>query len=174
MDSLSADKGYRHWHADLSNAETPFEAGIGFTVARRLKSDGDFLGRPALEAARRRGAFARKRIVCLSVDADDAAPPYDAAPPADAPLHGSETIWRGDECVGLVRSVAYSHALRRTLAYGYVHAAASRELGGGAVSLDFLKAGAWSVGDRGRRRPATFHAKAPYDPTNAAIKTAAY
>ena len=174
MDSLSADKGYRHWHADLSNAETPFEAGIGFTVARRLKSDGDFLGRSALEAAKRRGAFARKRIVCLSVDADDAAPPYDAAPPADAPLHGSETIWRGDECVGLVRSVAYSHALRRTLAYGYVHAAASRELGGGAVSLDFLKAGAWSVGDRGRRRPATFHAKAPYDPTNAAIKTAAY
>ncbi|KAH8055385.1 oxidoreductase [Aureococcus anophagefferens] len=40
--TLSADKGYRHWHADLSNAETPFEAGIGFTVARRLKSDGDF------------------------------------------------------------------------------------------------------------------------------------
>ena len=80
-----------------------------------------------------------------------------------------ETIWRGDDCLGFVRSSAYSHTLRRTVAYGYVHAADE-----GPVSLDFLKAGTWAVGDRASKRPATFHAKAPHDPANAAIKTAAY
>jgi len=29
IDSLSAEKGYRHWHADLTNKDTPLEAGIG-------------------------------------------------------------------------------------------------------------------------------------------------
>ena len=37
IDSLSAEKGYRHWHADLSNRDTPQEAGIGFTVLPKLK-----------------------------------------------------------------------------------------------------------------------------------------
>ena len=30
IDSLSAEKSYRHWHADLGVADTPMEAGIGF------------------------------------------------------------------------------------------------------------------------------------------------
>ena len=37
IDSLSAEKNYRHWHADLSNSDTPLEAGIGFTVLPKLK-----------------------------------------------------------------------------------------------------------------------------------------
>ncbi|CAK0845408.1 unnamed protein product, partial [Prorocentrum cordatum] len=31
IDSLSAEKNFRHWHADLCNVDTPMEAGIGFT-----------------------------------------------------------------------------------------------------------------------------------------------
>ena len=37
MDSLSGEKSMRHWHADLSNRDTPMEAGIGFTVLPKLK-----------------------------------------------------------------------------------------------------------------------------------------
>jgi len=55
IDSLSAEKNFRHWHADLCNRDTPMEAGIGFTVLSKLKRTGqdapDFLGREALEAA---------------------------------------------------------------------------------------------------------------------------
>merc|ERR1712232_542920 len=59
IDSLSAEKNFRHWHADLCNRDTPLEAGIGFTVLSKLKRTGadapDFLGREALEAQRAAG-----------------------------------------------------------------------------------------------------------------------
>jgi sarcosine dehydrogenase len=49
IDSLSAEKGFRHWHADLTGRDTPLEAGIGFTVLKKLKRTGpdapDFIGR---------------------------------------------------------------------------------------------------------------------------------
>ena len=37
LDSLSAEKGYKHWHQDLRHDDTPLEAGLGFTC--KLKSD---------------------------------------------------------------------------------------------------------------------------------------
>lgn len=172
MDSLSAEKGYRHWHADLSNAETPFEAGIGFTVSPRLKGgDTDFLGGAALAKAQKQGIFSRKRLVCLVLDDEDDGvdTPKAFSPqlPSSAPLNGAETIWRDEVCVGLVRSTAFSHTLRKTIAYGYAHA---DTLGGLKLTPDNLKAGTWSIGDRFERRPATLHMKSPYDPTNAKIK----
>ena len=47
IDSLSAEKNYRHWHADLANSDTPLEAGIGFTVLPKLKrlDTPQFIGR---------------------------------------------------------------------------------------------------------------------------------
>merc|ERR1712232_169420 len=39
IDSMSAEKGFRHWHADLSNKDTPMEAGIGFVALAKLKTD---------------------------------------------------------------------------------------------------------------------------------------
>merc|ERR1719361_3068077 len=68
MDSLSAEKGYRHWHADLSNRDTPFEAGIGFTALAKLNTDAPFLGREALEKQQARGL--QRRLVCLTLDED--------------------------------------------------------------------------------------------------------
>jgi glycine cleavage system aminomethyltransferase T len=54
IDSLSAEKGYRHWHQDLTPADTPLEAGLAFTVLAKLKrlaageASCDFLGGAAL------------------------------------------------------------------------------------------------------------------------------
>ena len=33
LDGLRAEKGFRHWGADMGPADTPYEAGLGFTVA---------------------------------------------------------------------------------------------------------------------------------------------
>merc|ERR1719236_458642 len=70
IDGLSAEKNFRHWHADLCNRDTPMEAGIGFTVLSKLKRTGqdapDFLGRAALEAQRAAGL--RRKLICLTVD----------------------------------------------------------------------------------------------------------
>ena len=49
IDCLSAEKGYRHWHADLSTRDSPMEADIGFTVMKTLKQDDrSFIGKDAL------------------------------------------------------------------------------------------------------------------------------
>ena len=156
IDSLSAEKGYRHWHADLTNCDTPMEAGIGFTVLPRLKKDidesGDFLGREALEQHRQTGP--QRKLVCLVLEKD--------APP----LHGQETLWRDNECVGFVRSTAFGHAIGKTVAYGYVEKGKEES----KVTNKWLKAGVWEIGDRGERFPASVHVKAPFDPSNSRIR----
>merc|ERR1712187_987286 len=86
IDSMSAETGYRHWHADLSNRDTPFEAGIGFVALAKLKTATPFLGREALERQRAQGL--RRKLVCLTLDESQ----------PDTPLHGRETMWRDNEC----------------------------------------------------------------------------
>ena len=68
IDSLSAEKSYRHWHADLGAADTPMEAGIGFTCLPKIKRDDvDFFGAQALRAKHAEGL--QRRLVTLVVDA---------------------------------------------------------------------------------------------------------
>lgn len=64
LDSLSAEKGYKHWHQDLRHDDTPLEAGLGFTC--KLKKDTPFLGREALEKQKTEGLS--KRLVCFTID----------------------------------------------------------------------------------------------------------
>ena len=64
LDSLSAEKGYKHWHQDLRHDDTPLEAGLGFTC--KLKRDTPFLGREALEKQKAEGLG--KRLVCFTID----------------------------------------------------------------------------------------------------------
>merc|ERR1719168_230180 len=110
IDSMSAEKGYRHWHADLSNRDTPFEAGIGFVALAKLKTDMPFLGRAALEKQRAEGLT--RRLICLTLDEKN----------PETPLHGQETIWRDGKCVGFVRSTAFGFSTGEQIAYGYVDA----------------------------------------------------
>ena len=160
IDSLSAEKGYRHWHADLTNVDSPMEAGIGFTVVPRLKQSkeesGDFLGRTALEKKRKEGL--QKKLICLVLDDNDTE--------TTTPLHGQETIWRNGICVGIVRSTAYGHSIGKTICYGYVN----KDEDEMKVTNKWLKNGAWNVGDRGNQLKATLHLKAPFDPTNGRIR----
>lgn len=155
-DTLSAEKNYRHWHADLSNADTPMEANIGFTVSPKLKRKGqdapDFLGRVALEE--KAAAGLKRKLVCLTVDSSDVI------------LHGAETMWRQGECVGYVRSTAYGHTIGRAIAYGYVDCAESEA----KITNKWLETGQWQIGDKGKLHAATLSLKAPFDPSNERVK----
>ena len=154
IDSLSAEKNFRHWHADLSNADTPMEAGIGFSVLPKLKhSEVDFLGRKALEEHRERGL--RRKLVCLLVD------------PKHGPLHGMETIWRDGVCFGLVRSAAYGYTIGRTIAYGYIKREDDKK-----VTKKWLESGTWQIGSRGKLFEAKFSAEAPFDPKSIRVRGA--
>lgn len=148
IDSLSMEKGYRHWHADVRMDDTPVEAGLTFTC--KLKSDVDFLGRHAVEEERQRGL--RKRISYFSTD-------------EAVPLFGLEAIWRNDRLVGFTRRGEFGFALGRSLAVGYV-----KHPDGEQVTQDFLASGDYWLESMGRRLKAHFHAKPPFDPNNRRIK----
>jgi len=151
IDSMSAEKGYRHWHADLSNRDTPFEAGIGFTTLAKLKTDTPFLGRDALEAQRAEGL--RRRLVCLTLDGER----------PETPLHGQETIWRDGQCVGFVKSAAYGFSSKKQIAFGYVDAPGGKPLKPKAFT-EWLSAGSWHVCDKGEKLPSTLQLKSVFDP----------
>ena len=156
IDSLSAEKSYRHWHADLGVADTPMEAGIGFTTLPKLKRDdgrADFLGREALLA--KHAAGLQRRLVTLVLDAPGG--PGGAAPP----LHGGEALMRNGECLGIVRSTAYGHTLGRTIVTGYVDCPE----GVPKITPKWLKEGEWHVRSKLQEpMAATLHMRPPFDP----------
>lgn len=147
IDSMSAEKGFRHWHADLASHDTPLEAGIGFTAIPKLKTDMPFLGREALERKRAEGL--KRKLICLVLD-----------DPSHV-LHGRETIWRNGECVGFVRSTAFGFSVGSQIAYGYVDCAPGEK-----INNAWLSAGTYQIGDKGEKLAATLHLKAPFDPQN--------
>uniref|UniRef100_A0A452VFA4 Sarcosine dehydrogenase n=1 Tax=Ursus maritimus TaxID=29073 RepID=A0A452VFA4_URSMA len=148
IDSLSIEKGYRHWHADLRPDDSPLEAGLAFTC--KLKSDVPFLGREALEKQRAEGL--RRRLLCFTVD-------------EKVPMFGLEAIWRNGQVVGHIRRADFGFTIDKTLAYGYI-----RDPSGGPVSLDFVKSGDYALERMGVTYPAQAHLKSPFDPDNKRVK----
>ena len=73
LDSLRIEKGYRYYGTDLTSADTPFEAALGFCVAM---DKGEFIGREAL-AGLAGNAPARRIRTLLVGDPDE--PPVQAA-----------------------------------------------------------------------------------------------
>ena len=103
FNSLRIEKGYRSWGTDLHTDYTPYEAGLGFAV--RLKK-GDFLGRDALVAAKKKGL--KKKLCCLALD-DPAAVVFYKDP-----------IMDGETNLGYVTSADYGYTVGKYLAYGYL------------------------------------------------------
>ncbi|XP_038601368.1 sarcosine dehydrogenase, mitochondrial isoform X2 [Tachyglossus aculeatus] len=148
IDSLSIEKGYRHWHGDLRPDDSPLEAGLAFTC--KLKTTTPFLGREALEKQRAAGLL--KRLVCFTVD-------------EKVPMFGLEAIWRNGQVVGHIRRADFGFTINKTIAYGYI-----RNPEGGPVSLEFVKSGDYALERMGVSYPAQAHVKSPFDPDNKRIK----
>ena len=92
LDSLRIEKGYRYFGADLTSSDTPFEAGLGFCVARDKRTELDRA--PA------------QRLRTLVVGADD----Y-------LTIYGGEAVQGNDgEVIGRIRSAAYGFTVRRNIA----------------------------------------------------------
>jgi glycine cleavage system aminomethyltransferase T/glycine/D-amino acid oxidase-like deaminating enzyme len=94
LDSLRSEKGYRHWPHDVGPADTPIDAGLGFTVAWDKPS---FVGRDALLRAREAPRTRRLVHLCLT-------------DPEPLLRHGESVRHRGRP-VGRVTSAAYGHHL---------------------------------------------------------------
>ncbi|XP_018084950.1 sarcosine dehydrogenase, mitochondrial isoform X2 [Xenopus laevis] len=148
IDSLSIEKGYRHWHADLRPDDTPLESGLAFTC--KLKSNIPFLGREALEKQKAQGL--KKRLVCFTIN-------------EKIPLFGLEAIWRNGIAVGHIRRADYGFAINKTIAYGYI-----RNPDGEAVTPDFVRRGEYKLERMGITYSAQAHLKSPFDPNNMRVK----
>ncbi|CAG5867347.1 sarcosine dehydrogenase, mitochondrial [Menidia menidia] len=148
IDSLSIEKGYRHWHADLRPDDTPLEAGLAFTC--KLKSSIPFQGRDRLEKQKQEGL--KRRIVCFTID-------------EKVPMFGLEAIFRNGVPVGHLRRSEYGYFIDKTLGYGYI-----RNPDGGVVSADFIKTGNFTLERMGETYKAKAHLKSPFDPENKRVK----
>ena len=104
IESLRLEKAYRAWGADITPADNPLEAGLGWAV--KLKSDKPFIGREALEKGMAQPL--KKRFCCFIVDDPQVI------------LAGRETIRRNDHVVGYVTSAGWGYSVGKNIAYGYV------------------------------------------------------
>jgi 4-methylaminobutanoate oxidase (formaldehyde-forming) len=105
IDSLRLEKRYLYWGSDITPDYTPYEAGLGFAVSLKKKSD--FIGRTALEKAKAAGP--RRRLVTLLID-------------ADVQLYGGEAIRRNGKVLGVTSSAGWGHTIGKAIALGYVPA----------------------------------------------------
>jgi len=105
IDSLRLEKRYLYWGSDITPDYTPYEAGLGFAVSLKKKSD--FIGRAALEKAKVSGP--KRRLITLLVD-------------APVQLYGGEAIRRDGKVLGVTSSAGWGHTIGKAVAFGYVTA----------------------------------------------------
>jgi 4-methylaminobutanoate oxidase (formaldehyde-forming) len=103
LDALRIEQGRRAWGAELGPDETPWEAGLDFSV--RLDKSSGFIGRDALRTLRQQPL--RKKLVMLVVQSDDFA-------------WGGEPIVVAGEVAGDVTSAGWSPLAGACVALGYV------------------------------------------------------
>ena len=148
ISALRLEKGYRAFGPELNPDFNPAEAGLLF--ATKLKTDIDFLGREALEAAREAGI--RRKLVSW------------VAGESDAYAWGGELILRNGVGTGQVTSAAFGATAGACVGLGYVRR------GDDVVDADWLDA-QWSVNVSGRIVPITVSTTAIYDPTSARVRS---
>ncbi|HEX4898261.1 MAG TPA: aminomethyltransferase family protein, partial [Candidatus Limnocylindrales bacterium] len=148
LDSLRIEKAYRHWGHDMTDEDSPLQAGLGFTVA--WDKPGGFVGRDALLRQRDEGIRRRLAVVVL----DDPEPL----------MYHNEPILRDGGIVGRITSAAYGHTIGRSIGLGYL----SRE--DGPVNAEWLAGGRFEVEIALERVGASVSLRPPYDPANERIR----
>jgi 4-methylaminobutanoate oxidase (formaldehyde-forming) len=143
LNSLRIEKAYRHFGHDITDEDTPWEAGLGFAV--KLDKPGGFIGCEAL--LRQREAGIAKRLVQFQLRS------------AEPLLYHNEPIWRSDAIVGFIRSGMYAHTLGAAVGLGYVNDAA-----GG------IDAHAYEIEVAGVRQAALASLRPLYDPKQERIR----
>jgi 4-methylaminobutanoate oxidase (formaldehyde-forming) len=147
LDSCRIEKAYRHWGHDITDEDTPIEAGLLFAV--KLNTNIDFTGRAAL--LHKRELQPTRRLVQFALE--------DPEPL----LYHNEPIWLADRLVGRTTSAAYGHHLGRAIALGYV----DNPDGLDAVRLD---QGGFEIEIAGTRFAARASLRPLYDPHSARVR----
>ena len=150
LNTLRLESGYRHWGHDITDEDTPIEAGLSFTCA--WDKPGGFRGREALLP--HRGQPRSKRLVQFRLEDPDRL------------LYHDEPILRNGQIVGRVSSGMWSYVEGRCLAMGYVNT------GDPVTGVDpaWLDEGEWAIEVATDVIPATPSLRSFYDPRNERVK----
>jgi len=146
MNTLRLEAGYRHWGHDITDQDTPLEAGLGFAVAWDKAS---FIGREALLA--QRDLPRTKRLIQFRLE------------DSERLLYQAEPIYRDGELVGRTSSAMWSYVEGRCLAMGYLHHP-------DGVSGEWLDTGTFEIEVATKRIPATTSIRSFYDPRNERVQ----
>jgi 4-methylaminobutanoate oxidase (formaldehyde-forming) len=141
LEHLRSERAYREYGHDLTPEDTPYEAGLGFTV--KLDKPGGFIGREAIEA--QRGKPLNKRLVMFKL-----------TDPEPVLFH-DELIRLDGEIVGYISSGAYGFTLGCSVGMGYVHHPEG-------VTKDLVENGEFEIEIACERYPAEAALRAFYDP----------
>jgi len=128
LDSCRLEVGFRHWGHDISDEDTPLEAGLAFACA--FDKSTPFIGREAL--LRQRDAGVTRRLVHFALD--------DPEPL----LYHNEPVLRDGQIVGRLTSGAYGHALGCAVGLGYITDPKG-------VDATFVRAGKFEIEVAGER-----------------------
>jgi len=142
LDSCRLEKAFRHWGHDITDEDTPLEAGLGFAV--RLDKNADFIGREAVLRQKEAGTLTRRLVQFALEDPEPL-------------LYHNEPIYRDGAAVGYLTSGNYGHHLGRAVGLGYV----ACEDG---VSAEWIDAGSFEIEVACERFPARASLKPLYDP----------
>lgn len=147
LNSLRMEKAYRHWGHDITDEDTPLEAGLGFAVA--MNKNTGFIGQEALLRQQEQGL--KRRLVQFKLE--------DAEPM----LYHEEPIWRDGVLVGRTTSAMFGHTLGRAIGLGYVECE-------DGVTGEYVNAGTYEIEVAGERCPATASLRPFYDPKSERVK----
>lgn len=144
MNSLRLEAGMRHWGHDITDEDTPIEAGLGFAIDWEK---GDFVGRDALAAQNESPRI--KRLIQFRLEDPELLAYHD------------EPLYRDGVNVGRTSSAMWSATQNRCCAMGYVD-----HPDGDAVTKDWIESAAWETNIGGRPVPLATSIRSWYDPLN--------
>ena len=143
IDSMRLEKGYRAFGRELTPDYSPVEAGLLF--ACKLKTDIPFLGREAVEQAKRGRAAPQARLVRRREP--------------EPMLWGGELVLRDGAAAGQVMSAAWGESLGACVGLAYVW-----DPDGGTDRPGLGRQGGFEVDVNGSRWPVTASLRPPFDP----------
>ncbi|SVA77826.1 uncharacterized protein METZ01_LOCUS130680, partial [marine metagenome] len=114
MDIMRMEKGYLHWGHDISPAENPFEAGLGFAV--KLNRDYDFIGKKSLFETK---TIQKKQFAMFTLDQADPGSPL---------LLHDEPIYYEGKIIGETTSGNFSFNYNKNMAFGYIESNIDKEV----------------------------------------------
>ncbi len=125
MDIMRMEKGYLHWGHDISPAENPFEAKLGFAV--RLNKKENFIGKDYLINEEN---LTKKILIMCTIN--------DSKPGKPLVLH-DEPIFYDNKIVGESTSGNYSFKYDKNLVFGYVTTKIDLENNTGKLEIEIAK-----------------------------------